>query len=354
MIDNQVLVIDATVHAFNFQPDNYQTPFMSEVVKGLHAMTLNLIEPFGDRRYRLTLEEFQNAFQLQPALLERALFGESPVDIAVYHGVPMYGLFGDGSSPTHIATAIANRLPHRMHVYGDVSPWMDDPLGRIDAFAKAGVIGLKFYPIDMVHGRLTPVDFRDDKVLRLVDHARSRGIKVIAVHKAVPLNAAMPRPMYHVDDMETVIQAFPDLTFEIVHGGFAFAEETADLLVRYPNLFVNLESNPCFTVNAVDRFAQMMEPLLRTGAWDRFFYATGATGMHPRPPAEGLWRYRAPLGYTPFTEEMKVGVLGLNYARMHGWDVEALKAACRADVWGLEDKVLSPPWEMIHQRRGKV
>lgn len=351
MIENDVLVIDATVHAFNFHPDNYRIPFMAEVVKGLHQMGSNLIEPFGDRRYRLTLEEFQGTFSMQPQLIERALFAESPVDVAVYHGVPMYGLFGDGSSPTWVASAVAERFPHRMRVYGDVSPWMEDPKGRIDQFAASGAIGLKFYPIDMVEGRMTPVDFRDDAVMSLVEHARARGIRVIAVHKAVPLGHATPRPLYHVDDMAGVVAAFPDMTFEIVHGGFAFADETADLLVRFPNVVVNLESNPCFTVNASDLFAAMMEPLLRTGAWDRLFYGTGATGMHPRPPVEGFWRYKAPAGFTPITEEMKVAILGLNFARLHGWDVEALKAACRADAYGLEGKTLRPPWEMIHERR---
>ena len=35
---------------------------------------------------------------------------------------------------------------------------------------------------------------------------------------------------------------FPDLTFEIVHGGMAFNEETAWLLGRFPNVWVNLET----------------------------------------------------------------------------------------------------------------
>ncbi len=356
MISSDVLVVDATVHAFNFRLSNLKAPFMIDVVRMLHQFTMHSIHPQGDQRYYLSFEEFQDAFQHQPALLEQALFGESATDVAVYHGVPMYGLFGDGSSPVHIVRELKKKLPHRVHVYGDVSPWMDDPIGRVDRMIdEEQAIGLKFYPLDMVEGRLKPIDLRDeDHVIPIIEHARKRGLKVIAVHKAVPLGATMPRPAYHVDDMASVVEAFPDMTFEIVHGGFAFAEETAALLARYPNVTVNLETNPCFAINDAARFAEMMEPLLRSGAWDRIFYATGATGSHPRPTAEAFWAYRAPYGYTPMTEEMKRGILGLNFARQHGWDVEAVKNACRSDPYGLEDKAIGEPWELIKRLRTKA
>ncbi|MCG8442305.1 MAG: amidohydrolase [Caulobacterales bacterium] len=346
------LVVDGVVHAFNFTRENWRFPFMEGVVRMLHGFTRNQVHPPADPRYRLTFDEFEGAFRLQPDLMEQVLFAESHTDIAVYHGVPMYGLFGDGSSPVWVAHEIKKRLPHRMAIYGDVSPLVDDPFAHIDRMVdEIGVIGLKFYPADVVEGRITPVRMNDEAaVWPLVEHARARGLKVIAVHKAVPLGP-ITKPYHAVDDMSEIVKAFPDMIFEIVHGGFAFAEETAELLAAHENVWVNLETNPCFAVNLADKFADMMEPLLATGATDRLIYATGATGSHPRPTLEAFWRFEMPKGYPVLDEAAKRAILGENFARLHGWDVEALKTACRNDQYGLENKTLTEPFAQIHARR---
>ncbi len=343
-----MLVIDATVHGFNFGHANLREKFVEDIVGWLHALANHQLHPAGDPRYQLTLDQFRDAWQHQPDLLETILFGESATDIAVYHGVPLYGFFADGSSPIRFGLELARRFPHRAYVYADVSPWMPDPVGHIDrVIDQPGVIGVKFYPVDLVDGTLTPVDFRDAKhVLPLVEQLAKRGMKVIAVHKAVPLGP-LPRPLYHVDDMAFVVSRFPEITFEIVHGGFAFADQSAELLADHANVTINLETNPCFAINHRAHFARMMEPLLATGAWDRIFYATGASAVHPRPVAEAVAAYRAPDGFIELTAEMKRGILGENFARVHRWDVDALKQACRADRYGLEDKPLDPPWSRL-------
>jgi hypothetical protein len=48
-------------------------------------------------------------------------------------------------------------------------------------------------------------------------------------------------------DIDAAAAAFPALQFEVVHGGFAFIEETAFQLARFANVWVNLEttSNLC-------------------------------------------------------------------------------------------------------------
>jgi hypothetical protein len=306
---------------------------------------VNQLHPSGDDRYRITLTEFRDAYRHQPELLEAILFSESQTDIAVYHGVPLYGFFKDGSSPIRFGLEMARRLPHRAYVYADTSPWQDDALRHLEqALEQPGVIGVKFYPIDLVDGEIRPVDFRRREALYpLVELARARGIRTIAIHKAVPLGP-VPRALYHTEDLPALVQDFPDMTFEIVHGGFAFAEETAALLASHENVTINLETNPCFIVN------HMMEPLLRTGAWRRIFFATGASAVHPRPFIEAFWAYRAPDGFTELSPEMKRGILGENFARHHGWDVEALKTACRNDRYGLEGKQLERPWSLFREQ----
>jgi uncharacterized protein len=349
MIDG-VLVVDATVHGANFQPENIRHPAMHALVKMLYHWAADHLHPHHDPRYRLTYEQFQRLFRLQPRLLEQLLFAESDVDVAVYQSVPLYGLFHDGSSPIAVADEIRRRWPHRMFTYGDATPWQHDIFAHIDRLVdEHQVLGLKLYPLDMVEGEIRPVRFDDEeRVFPLIEHARARGLKVIAVHKAVPLGPVAPIDCYGLEDMAPPIQAFPDMIFEIVHGGMAFCEETAVLLERYPNVSVNLESTPCFALNFADNLADMLAPLLATGAHDRLFFATGVPIMHPAPFVEAFWRFEMPRGYPRLTPEMKQGILGANFARQHGWDVATLKARCASDVYGHATQK-AEPWSMVRE-----
>ncbi len=349
MIDD-VFVIDATVHAFNFGVENFRQPFMTDMIAGLHWMGFSQLHPQGDPRYYLTVDQFHALFTLQPELMQRVLFAESQIDVACYHGVPLYGLFEDGSSPIWVAERIRGAMPHRMAIYGDVNPWAPDALVRIDTLIDDHqVIGLKFYPLDYLDGTIRVLDFGDERlVLPLIERARAKGLKTIAIHKAVPIGP-FPRHLYDVADVVPAIEAFPDVTFEIVHGGFAFAEQTAAMLSRYANVTVNLETNPVMSLNMADKFADMMAPLLATGAHDRLFFATGATGMHPRPFIDSFWRFDMPRGYPALTPEIKAGILGANFARHHGWDIDTLKAACAADDYGLHNR-LDAPWSLVRER----
>jgi uncharacterized protein len=348
MIDG-VFIIDATVHGFNFAKDNHKYPFLEDVVRGLHSGGQAMYAAMGTKDYSLTFEQYRDNFRLQPRMMREVMFAESQTDYAVYHGVPMYGLFGDGSSHISVAEAIVKDLPHRMSIYADLSPNHENADAYIDSFkGRQNIIGVKFYPADFIDGQILEIRMDDEKnVFPLLEKVRNAGIKVVAVHKAVPFGH-IPRTLYDVGDMAPAIEAFPDLTFEIVHGGFAFVEETIELLERYENVVINLESTPIMALVHPNKFGDMMAPLISMGAIDRVFYGTGATAMHPQPVLESFWHYKMPRGFPAFTEEMKAGVAGANFARMHGWDIEAMKAACSADEFGLE-KNLQKPWKYVRE-----
>jgi uncharacterized protein len=346
MIDG-VFVIDATVHGFNFAKDNHKYPFLEDVVRGLHSGGQAMYAAMGTKDYSLTFEQYRDNFQLQPRLMQEVMFAESQTDYAVYHGVPMYGLFGDGSSHISVAEAIVKDLPHRMSIYADLSPNHENADAYIASFkSRKNIIGVKFYPADFINGEIVEIRLDDEKnVFPLLEKVRAAGIKVVAVHKAVPFGH-IPRALYDVNDMAPAIEAFPDLTFEIVHGGFAFVEETVELLERYSNVVINLESTPIMAMVAPNKFADLMAPFISMGAIDRVFYGTGATAMHPRPVLESFWHFKMPRGFPKLTDEMKAGVLGANFAQMHGWNIESMKAACAADTFGLE-KNLQAPWTYV-------
>jgi uncharacterized protein len=343
-----VFVVDATVHGWSVLPENRAQPYVDSLVKLLYYWATEQLHPRGDPAYQLTPQQFEHMVDYQPDVLESVLFAESDVDVAVYQGVPLYGLFRDGSSPIWIAEKMRERLPHRVFIYGDISPWSEGALERIDELVDAhGVIGLKLYPLDLVKGELTPVRFDDERNLfPLIERAQAKGLKVVAVHKAIPLPPATI-DQFDVADIAPALRAFPDMTFEIVHGGFAYAREIAELLSRYKNVTVNLEGAPCYALNFPAKFADMMAPLLASGAHDRIFFSTGAPVMHARPFVEAFWRFDMPRGYPAFTPEIKRGILGENFARQHGWNIPALKEKCGRDRYGLHRKQKTPPWSVI-------
>jgi predicted TIM-barrel fold metal-dependent hydrolase len=340
------LVVDAVVHGFNFKPENCRFPFVAQVNHALYHWIFDQLHPQDDPRYKITRKEFENLFDLQPALMESVLFRESPVDVGVYHGVPMYGFYGDGSSPISVAESIRARYPHRMAIYGGVSPWEPNALQKLDSLIDDHkVIGIKMYPVDAVDGELKQVRLDEDHMMAILDRAQSKGLKVVAIHKALPLGPVTV-DRYGVEDIAPAAKAFPGLKFEIVHGGFAFRDETADLLSRFPNVCVNLEAAPLYATNFSDLFGEMLAPLLATGAHDRIFFSSGATGAHPSPCIEAFWRMEMPRGYPALTPEIKRGILGENFARHHGWDIDAIKAACAADVFG-QAAGRAEPWSVV-------
>jgi len=152
----------------------------------------------------------------------------------------------------------------------------------------------------------------------------------------VPLGP-VPMEHYRVSDIDRAADAFPDLAFEIVHGGMAFVEETAWQLARFPNVYVNLEILHQFVVARPAAFTQALAGLLDVGgpaAIEKIFWGTGCMAVHPQPSLEAFWYdFEFPpelvkgRGTPQLTHEAKRKILGENYARVIGLDLEGARAA---------------------------
>jgi uncharacterized protein len=334
MIDDDVFVIDATVHAFNFLPENYNADFLPELMQMLYHGATKMFSPPDDPRYVMTWEQFIGAFPLYPDLLHETVFGESGIDVAVYHGVPLEGVYKDGSSPIWVAKAVRDMFPDRMHIYCPLYPWRDDAIDEIDRMVEQDrPIGIKLYPIDVIDNQYKPTRMNDQSTFDAVEHAAKRGIRMIAVHKAVPLGPIPLEPFGNVDDCAEIVKSFPDTIFEIVHGGVAFLHETAQLVADHQNLTINLEGAASFAVQMQDKLIPILEAFLDAGGADRMFWSSAAMGNHPRPTLEAFWDLEVPSGR--LTREVKTDILGRNFARHLGWDIDAIKAAIAGDRYGL-------------------
>ncbi len=347
MIDD-AFVIDSTVHAFNFLPDNYLAEFLPDVMQQLYFGAHVGFHPKDDRKWDLTWEQFIHQFEYQPELVIESLFAESATDVFVYHGVPLEGLYRDGSSPMWVAYEAMKRHPNRVWGYIPVYPWAPDALDKIDEAAENDhILGVKFYPLDLFEGELKPSLMNTDATFAVLERCQERGIKMIGVHKAVPLGPMPFDPYFGVADTVSAIEAFPDLTFEIVHGGVAYLDETAHILANHANVTINLEGTVGFMHADPEEWDRILGTFLQVddGA-KRLFWSVGATGMHAQPLIETFWGWETSEKWPELTTEIKKDVLAGNYARYVGWDLDAMKASCAADQFGV-DRPLAEPWHLI-------
>ncbi len=326
MIDGTV-VIDGVVHGYNSPPETYTHPISEVVADSLYYGYHRVFSPRGDRRWLLDREQFG---RVDADVLGGAVFDESQNDFCVYHDIPLYGLYKGGASPLWVGRDLRERRPGRVALFGGIWPSHPDPIGEVDRLVEEeGVVGLKFYPYDIYDGVGEEVRMDDpEAVYPILEHAQKRGIRSVAVHKAIAM-AGCPVQPFHPRDLDDALLAFPGLCFQIVHGGFAFLEETALQLTYYRNAAVVLEGANAYIVNAPLRFAEILAAFLMAGAADRIIWGTGCSALHPRPLIEAFWDFELPqalrdgYGLPQLTPELKSAILGGNIARILGLEVEA-------------------------------
>lgn len=348
MIDN-TFVIDAVVHAYNLAPDNQlDTRFGQELSGMLYYGVHTSFQPRGQPQWVMDQQRFLQG--PDPDLLAHALFAESQTDVCIYHEVPLFGSFKDGGSPLWVGKELRKRYPGRVLLYGAVSPWQTNVIEVIDRLVDEDkVVGLKLYPMDIIDGEIKSYRLDDEKVIfPILEHAQARGIRSIAIHKAIPFGT-VPIDPFLVGDIDGAARAFPNLTIEIVHGGFAFLEETALQVARFPNVVINLEGGSAYLPNAPRKFAELIGTFLFWGGAQRIVWATGCVAVHPRPFIEAFMKLQMPqdliddYGFPPLTDEVKRAILGGNIARILGLDLAAMQQTFAHDEFSSKTE-LAPPW----------
>jgi uncharacterized protein len=334
---NGTLVVDAAVHAANATKDNVAPPVapmaepLLEAIYGLHVM-------LSPESHRLRPEEFLRDWTGEE--LEEVVFGESDVDLCDYHSLPLDDFFVDGLVRLEKGVEMKRRAPHRVCLHAAINPLEGKrALEQVEhSIRDLGAHGIKVYPARFVNGQTIPVRLDDPEYgIPVIEKAIESGAKCIAVHKYFPVGPTR-LSAYGVDDVE-IAGMFPQINFEVLHPGFAFVEETAWLLARYPNVYVNLEWTVSLLFTAPRRFAEVLGKLMYWGGDDRILWAAGAALVHPQAVLEAFLQFEMPAdliegyGYPPLTEETKRKFLGENYCRLHGLDVEDVKASVANDEW---------------------
>ena len=348
MIDD-MFIVDSIVHAFDSRAANAITRYGKAVFLSAQRFQWSFTAP----AYRI---EPRRYFQRMSAeVLDSALFAESPVDLAVFHTVPIWGFIED-FSPAEVGLELRRRQPKRVRLYGGISPLqgqraLDDLDRQVEEW---GIIGLKLYPMDVIDGEVRALSLGDrDIIYPVLERCLKLGIKVVAIHKAFPLGPVEMDP-FRVGDVDYAARDFPDLSFEVVHSGMAFLEEAVLQTQRFDNVYVNLETTASLAELHPRKLANVLGAFLAAGVGKRLLWSSGLTNSHPRPVAEALAALEMPadmidqLGYPPLTREIKADIFGLNYARLHGLDVAAIKRATAGDAVSRQRAAgLAPPWSAL-------
>src|SRR5262249_19940932 len=222
-------------------PETYQG--LLEFVYNTGHAPVESLEP----GYMMAMEEF--AIKWDAGDLAHAFFVESDVDVVVAHGVEISGYAKRGGFSYWPTCLELKRLaPDRVYLYAPVDSFQQ-PLHAVMVdmvrVAEAGAVGFKFYPsnglFDTATNRQVSMLFSDmERAFPLFEKARALGIRHIGVHKAQPVGPG-PLDAVRTDDVATAAAAFPDMTFEVVHAGWAFLEEIALQMMMHTNVYANLE-----------------------------------------------------------------------------------------------------------------
>jgi predicted TIM-barrel fold metal-dependent hydrolase len=359
MAEKDFFVLDAVTHAFNFSEENYANP---EGAKAMAHMAATFCSTAAEPGYQFDYASFMRDWTVEE--LTNILFRESTTDVAVYHPLPIFS-FKDGLSSLEKAVEALETHPTRyLGAYACVDPMrgreaLVELERQVELFKPfGGPLGLKMYPASWHNGSVGDVwKMNDPKIAYpVLEKAAELGIGHVAVHKSIPIEPVEFGDAFNPADFEGAAVNFPELSFEIVHGGIAFIEETALLLARFPNISVNMENLNMVVARRPRVFAEIMLGLMHEGGatvMERMFWGTGTTQYHPRPcveamaafefPEDLLERYGLYMPLPQITDEDKQGLFAGNYARLHGIDLDAVKAGIADDELSSVGE-LEPPW----------
>ena len=322
------MIVDAVVHPWNMSPEN-QNPAAQAQIDAVYA-SHRLSYDAAHADYVLQPDEFFRDLSFD--VIARAEFVESPVDVAILHSLPNLG-FGLGhiTLPEKCA-AFRDRFPHRTRILGTVgTPIAATAIEEIARqHGELGIDGVKLYPAFFYDGKGEGWRMDgEDWATPFLEGCRKLGLIRIAIHKALWLEPA-PKSAFDIDDMGPPLDRFPDMSFEMVHGGAAFLDETIRLMQRHPNLHLTLETTFSYVLTKPRVFAKILGRLVTEVGSDRLLFASGNNLAHPRPLIEAFDGYQFPeeyrqeFGIRPLTEEDRANIMGLNAATLYGIEAQQI------------------------------
>jgi predicted TIM-barrel fold metal-dependent hydrolase len=329
---NGVFVFDCVIHVYdlsdgNLRPDEPSSDHARETLARQNDWTTHF-QPNAPHqvRKRWTVEEVYDL-----------VFTQGGADMAMAQAVPIYDWYQDWFAPVETQYEMADKYPGEVLFCGGVDPnWqgVDAALKEIDRQARdLGARSFKFY-----NGHLTNSWRCDDEKIAypMYERAAENGVKVLQFHKGAPFgkqNVEDLRP----NDLQKAARDFPDLDFVIHHAAIPYFDETADIVSRFPNVYVALSGNINYALVAPMMVQQQLGALLASAGPEKILYGSEAALVgSPRPFIENFLKLEIPehlrvgYGFPQLTDADKALILGGNFARLMGVEVPSTEQAARS------------------------
>jgi predicted TIM-barrel fold metal-dependent hydrolase len=263
------------------------------------------------------------------------VFRQAPTDMAMAQVVPMFDWFKDWYAPVRTQHQMAATYPKQVLLCGGVDPRYEGLSAALDQIDyqvhELGARSLKFYN---GHVKVSDCWRCDDEKIAypLYERAREAGIRVIQFHKGNPhglQNMEFLSPI----DLQAPMRDFPDMDFVVHHFALPYFDEMVSIASRFPNVYLSLAGYMAFYRIAPRRVQHHVGRLLQVaGAQKLLWGSEAALAGGPAPYLKAFMDFsipddlRAGYGYPQITEQNKRMILGENFARLMGVDIEAKKA----------------------------
>ena len=284
-------VFDCVAHPFNFEPSNAYGAAGQMFSNHLYAFH-KVLTPPGEPV--LSEDEFLKRWDIEE--IRQMVYSKSSTDMLVAMPLPLTDLFRDGLSPWEECARLAALDPDRTVFWGSVNPLEGRAaLNLMERQVKEhNAKAFKFYNVRYDSGQPFPWRMDDPKVaFPVFEKAQELGVKIIGVHKGVPLG---PQPIEHTQtwDMDGAAANFPELNFVIFHVGLPFIDEVCWQLIRYPNLYASIAATVNFIVRAPRQFAEVIGKLLFWCGEDKIIYGSEAPIWQPQWALDAFWNFEIP------------------------------------------------------------
>jgi uncharacterized protein len=263
------------------------------------------------------------------------VFKQSPTDMAMTQVVPMFDWFKDWESPIVTQHAMAAAYPDRVMFCGGVDPMyrgLNHALDQIDFQIKElGARSFKFYN---GHDRIPECWRCDDErfAYPMYERALAGGVNVLQFHKGNPWGQQNMEYL-NPTDLQGPARDFPDISFIVHHLALPYFEEMVSIAARFPNVYLSLAGYISFYRIAPRRVQEHIGRLLQMAGPEKLLWGSeAALAGGPTPTLNAFMEMEIPTdlrsgyGYPQITREDKKKILGENFARLMGVDIEQKKA----------------------------